>query len=315
MNAKKSVDRHIKIFLTNVEKLDNKLRNKNKNPMWVEKYNFVSLLNVPDTMKRHGCKRMLTELDGKGEKGMKSLKKQINGLCRNWAKSAAEKVLKEKSLQNVAKLAGSRIKKDELKCQSVDLMMKFIKRKNTTVDGGGCEDEDEDNNDHTQHDEKTKETNVERNENTEEKLGGSAAQKRNSGFRRHKSKKEAVDAFETGDVVSMVHLKNEKFGIAFKEGKVLKTVSVEVVEWTDEICGANCHRWRLLENEATTIKSENCMDANKETKQRCLLLPKLGKNGIDKQGYDSRFYMITDQWKEMLRDMTIGLPKAKNASY
>jgi len=71
------VDRHIKLFLSNYAELDEKIDPERKVPSWISSYNFMSLLNIPDSMKLYGPLRNLSELDVQGEGYIRHAKAEI----------------------------------------------------------------------------------------------------------------------------------------------------------------------------------------------------------------------------------------------
>jgi hypothetical protein len=133
-------DRHIKIFLTCVEHFDRPVRDsakakaasasaaaaapeataaatpkgKIKKASWLSHYNFVNLLNLPDTLRRYGSLRLLWEGDGKGEGALRLLKPLIRGLKGKWAYNAALSYLKLRSIQRIMLSSGQLGDKGEL---------------------------------------------------------------------------------------------------------------------------------------------------------------------------------------------------------
>lgn len=79
-----SVDQHIKLFLNAYADFDIALHGK-KNVSWIKKYNFLSLLNLPEQMKNFGPLLNLWEGGIVGEKIISTMKPEIkSGLRKNW---------------------------------------------------------------------------------------------------------------------------------------------------------------------------------------------------------------------------------------
>ena len=81
--AASDVDRHIKLFLSDFNAFNEFRLNprgntqRNCSPEWLSKYNYITLLNIPDCMCRYGSLRALFEGDSKGEGALPLLKQVI----------------------------------------------------------------------------------------------------------------------------------------------------------------------------------------------------------------------------------------------
>ena len=63
---------------------NNFYRNEKKKPEWLSKSNFLSLLNLPEIMKRYGPLRLYWEGTMIGEKAIQEFKPYCKGLKQNW---------------------------------------------------------------------------------------------------------------------------------------------------------------------------------------------------------------------------------------
>jgi hypothetical protein len=122
-----SVERHVKMFLGAFEKFDKPRRDaKDACPStrpartktkatWISKMNFVSLLNLPDVLRRYGSLRALWEGDRKGEGGLPKVKAKVKGGTKgNWAATAATAILCDTALERVIKAAANSVKTDSM---------------------------------------------------------------------------------------------------------------------------------------------------------------------------------------------------------
>ena len=73
-----------------------------KNPGWVTAYNFLSLLNIPDTVYRYGSMRVLWEGGDDGEGFLRSVKNELKcGLLRQWQVWLMNNLLEEKTFDKL----------------------------------------------------------------------------------------------------------------------------------------------------------------------------------------------------------------------
>jgi len=94
-------ERHIRIFLSCMEKFDEGMRASTDKPTWVTSYNFVCLLNLPDVMREFGPLRNLWEGGGQGEKVLSMVKPHWHGYGKNWQQNMMEKLLKHMAMNRV----------------------------------------------------------------------------------------------------------------------------------------------------------------------------------------------------------------------
>ena len=82
--------RSIKLFMSFIDKFDNHynktwLKSTNKIPIWLSKYNFQSLLNVPNLMELYGHMINLWECSCQGEGYLRYVKPKIHSIkTKNW---------------------------------------------------------------------------------------------------------------------------------------------------------------------------------------------------------------------------------------
>ena len=103
------VHREILIYLSNLDTFDEKLRqcaggrNKEKNKkIWQKKYNFLSLLNIPDAMYKYGPLVNLWEGSNQGEGYLRYAKPRITDIhSKNWQINAHIKLLEIISMDEV----------------------------------------------------------------------------------------------------------------------------------------------------------------------------------------------------------------------
>ena len=110
-------DRHIKLFLTAFHNFQKSVLTSTANrpsgsvppattsggnkPFWLSKYNYITLLNIPECMLRYGSLRLLFEGDGKGEGSLRYLKEAIASFRGKWAFNAATKYYLKRAVREV----------------------------------------------------------------------------------------------------------------------------------------------------------------------------------------------------------------------
>lgn len=96
-----SLETIIRCFFINYDCFVKSITNTN-NPGWITSYNFLSLLNIPDTLRMYGCMRPLWEGGMDGESYLKIVKREVkNGLRRQWKLWLLENLLKEKTFTHL----------------------------------------------------------------------------------------------------------------------------------------------------------------------------------------------------------------------
>ena len=104
-----TIEREIKIFLTNLHIVDvqmNKDFRKNKNverkPFWMTRYNHLSLLNIPKSIRLFGPMINLWEGSNQGEGYLRFAKPKLTNIhCKNWQQNAHADILIEMSFDEV----------------------------------------------------------------------------------------------------------------------------------------------------------------------------------------------------------------------
>ena len=94
-------DRLVKLFLSSVDTLDAGLRSPTEKPVWLSKYNFPCLLNLPHMMALFGMPRNLWEGGKQGEGILRDVKPLISGLHGRWAQAAHIHYAASQSLKKV----------------------------------------------------------------------------------------------------------------------------------------------------------------------------------------------------------------------
>lgn len=101
----------IRCFLLLYDRMDMTINTK-KQPSWISSYNFLSLLNIPQAMNRHGSMRNIWEggLDGEGI--LKFVKQELQcGLVREWQTWTLDNLLKKDALKEI--MNNNNIENDE----------------------------------------------------------------------------------------------------------------------------------------------------------------------------------------------------------
>jgi hypothetical protein len=119
-----ALERHVKIFLSRFDAFDRPKRRKKaaravqpgerkgrNTPGWISHVNFISLLNLPDVLRRFGSLRPLYwEGDRKGEGGLPRIKAKIkSGTKGDWAGNAARATLSDAGLGRAVKAAADAV--------------------------------------------------------------------------------------------------------------------------------------------------------------------------------------------------------------
>ena len=111
------IGRYIKLFLTKVHLVDMQLiahvqnnlssedsinpKKNKKNPVLSKKLNFLTMLNIPDEIKRFNHLRFMWELGGMGEGYIPLIKKEIYDLRENFASNAINSVMRKVSYSDL----------------------------------------------------------------------------------------------------------------------------------------------------------------------------------------------------------------------
>ena len=74
--------------------MDSSLNADEKNPSWISSYNFVCLLNIPNTVRQFGPVNHYWEGGGLGEKFIQVAKKNFHNFCGNWKCNLNNKIVR-----------------------------------------------------------------------------------------------------------------------------------------------------------------------------------------------------------------------------
>ena len=102
------IERYTLLFLTKIHSFDMSYRtdedncDKNKKPKLYTMPNLLSLLNIPNDIKRFGNLRLVWELAGMGEGFFQRIKKHIPDLQKGFAKRSIDKFLRERGYSDLA---------------------------------------------------------------------------------------------------------------------------------------------------------------------------------------------------------------------
>ena len=95
-------DRHIKIFLSALHRLDPFLREvgdkKGEKPIWLEKWSFLNLLNMKETLNYHGPLRNYYGGLPLGEGIIREVKPHVTKMTTGWEKATAIKFMTHKCM-------------------------------------------------------------------------------------------------------------------------------------------------------------------------------------------------------------------------
>ena len=319
-------ERHVKIFLSCLERFDKATRKSDEKEVWLTRYNLIRLLNLPKTLLRYGSLRLLWEGDGKGEGALRLLKRLIHGLRGNWALNAAQAYLRERSIQKImhalllsmeqqseSLLPSAVALANELRKQfgldSTDGLASNKRSHNAMEQGVGPAEPDAiadaDSVSVEDPEERAQQNNIGIGAEDEDEAQQSF-NPRYKDYHRYKNITEAKQAMNDGRIVSFVMLRDSSFCIVLKTGHLLP---IKAVEQTIKRCGAVYYKW---EHAAETVVRPNDVGIVRY----CLLLPLLAAGGFqNKEVFENEFYMITSDWKEMVENFNLSRPRMRQAVY
>jgi hypothetical protein len=100
------LESYVRHFLSLFSNLDSFLDPDRKIPTWITKYNFLSLLNLPDQVKKFGSVRNIWEGGVQGEGFLRTVKGILKtGLTKQWEKWLLEKLLFGMAYKNISETA------------------------------------------------------------------------------------------------------------------------------------------------------------------------------------------------------------------
>jgi hypothetical protein len=302
------LDRHVKLFLSFVHQFEC-----NRKPsaqrasvpggkdiiVWLQKFNFITLLRLAEDIKLFDSLRLLWEGDGKGEGVLPLLKPLIRSLTGNWALHAARKFYEARALDRVGMstlfgLENSHpdLAKNGAIAELLDSARTLFGEREDTL-GGDLQDQDD-------NDDSTSSTHY-------------------KDVYMYQSYEGFADSFHSGDPVSCVaypHIEGDQlqFFIMLKgEQGIVKLLPGEY-ECTKN--GAAFFAWSIAASTSDApfefapkgwkMRREQL---NQHTKYFILLLP-ITLN-------DGRFvyYLITHTWEEMIANGGIVRPRVSCATY
>jgi hypothetical protein len=97
------LERKIRIFLTHFADMEDQMpRGKKQMPQWLSAYNFLSLLNLPDVVRRYGPIRNVWEGGAQGEGVLRFVKPNVkNGMRRAWELATMKTLMRKKAMEYV----------------------------------------------------------------------------------------------------------------------------------------------------------------------------------------------------------------------
>ena len=117
------IDRHVKLFLTQTNRIERLMEKASKSskkrkqtlPLIIGRMNFISLINMQDTVERYGPMRLLWELGVYGEGSIPSIKQLISSTQTGYAVPVSKKYLNNHGIKNAfLQLRGTHATKKEL---------------------------------------------------------------------------------------------------------------------------------------------------------------------------------------------------------
>ena len=94
-------DRHIRIYLSCLNKLHQGLNNDGTKPIWLTQFTTICLMNIPEHMKNFGAAKHLWEGKTIGEGYLREVKPNIASLKRNWQSGVCERIWRQVGLEAV----------------------------------------------------------------------------------------------------------------------------------------------------------------------------------------------------------------------
>ena len=95
------IDRHIRIFLHHVNLIDGVLSSDSSKPYIQSSYSYLSLLGMPDVIRRYGSVRNIWDGRYQGEAFIAQIKPLISDLRKNWHINAGQRHHRMKSLKKI----------------------------------------------------------------------------------------------------------------------------------------------------------------------------------------------------------------------
>jgi hypothetical protein len=303
-------DRHIKYFLSKTDSLlkkyvhiagnSSKAGKNIKIVEWVDKYNFITLLSIPESLRRYGSHRPLWEGDGKGEASLPLIKVSCKSLKGRWAYRTADRYTERRTMNRCMSSLLQRI--DRLGIEDIRMVKLAKELMGLVASEKKCadeeEEEEEDNDDEEDDDD------------DEEKLLTRELQSYRRSFYRYQNAGSVADCFTVGDVpISVVILTNNRYGVVHKTPKGRPDEVIPLcLDTTVTQCHSGSHyfRWSVTDEMDMEVGEEfgtvDIVDAG-------LLLPCLMEKGA------SLYMLVTSDWHEMGRGGKIIRPEVPDLVY
>ena len=280
------MDRHIKVFLSIIHRLDRHIHRSagGEKCSWIEKSNFITLLNIPEDAFRLGSLRLLWEGDGKGERALRDIKNKIHSLTGMWAINAVSRYYRERGLRRVMMMTLDRYKDDSStltetqgRSQRNDAstnLLETARRLYQTRQSNGAGQEQ------------------------------SAADGVDNRFVVYKNETEVLQNLRSGEVISCIVLETGSLAIAHEERDTVCMQEIEPCRSTEPFrkCGAVYHFWILGRRDSLATKQEvaSCCV------EYAVLLPCKRPTPGPTVFYH---YLVVSNWTEMDEDRNICLSR------
>ena len=296
------IDRHVKIFLTTVDRYDASKRRKGKTAdeiesIWKRKYNYVSLLNLAEDIRRYGGLRQLWEGSFMGEGSLQLLKRHINqGLKGNWAFNTARKYWEDKGFRGVIEDCAANLLSGDVK--SIEDLPIPVQQMLQTIKDIGIEHSDCADDASLENDDESVEMDDADDEVLDEENGLFSA-RRYKDYHVYHSGAKALENFMNGVPVCGIILKDGSCHlVAAGGGGDKRLIDLVPGEHVTSRCGADYFRWSINpEGEIPKLLDDDCRVVD-----YFLLLPLLRAVGLpDPLSFQCDFYMITSTWKEGMK--------------
>lgn len=318
-----------------------------KVPVWIKKYNFITLLTLSEDMVAMGSLRHLYEGDGKGEGGLPAVKESITSMQHSWAFHAAERYYKKRSLQRVS-LSLVRSIQMQYAGQRIPGPLKHLAETSQTIFGDfDAMLDNEDNAGEEQYDSEDDNDEADGDGTMNGVLGviyndiSHHSSSRHVGltqwgditreetireyktFQLYSTETMALVAFKTGEPLSVVSFLGDRFGLILRKDHLMMELT-RTSEPPVSRLGAAYFKWEIS-TMAVPIpvpsgyrwQSDKMRSAMLRTAvleiatHNCLFLP----HDTSQQENDGRYYVITTEWHELHQEGIFCRPRLSGALY
>ena len=280
-------DRHVKLFLSQFDALlsyhasENSSNSGKNSPDWLSKYNFITLLNIPDCMLRYGSLRLLFEGDGKGEGALPLLKEVISSFRGNWAANAATKYYHKRSIKEVISSSIANMPSSDRPTQATKQMLTVAKSLVSSEQSATGEKD-------------WMPTSTD-----------GISRSRYKAFVTYLSSNDVIQRILNRSPVSII-LSSIGYLAAIKESQL---VCLTVGQYVRTTCGAAYFQWHALPN---AIPQPNGFFSTMVLSYGILLPCPLTKEESDST---PSYYLVTSDWQELLADGSVDMPQSPGAFY